>query len=237
MYEELKNIYPEKPLHRAQDLSGQIFGKWKVLYRTNNLGNKTMWLCECSCDKHTIKPIATKSLNSGTSTSCGCDRKRRCNNTKDKKKRIRDDNGNIICRKCAACQRMLPMSKFYKSGYSYDGYSSQCKECSYKTKSNRYNIYRKNAKKKKRSFTITKEQFISITSKPCYYCGGYMKEDLLGEKYNGIDRVDSKKGYDIDNVVSCCEMCNRMKLDYNNNLFLNQIRKIYLYQNTEKESA
>ena len=35
--------------------------------------------------------------------------------------------------------------------------------------------------------------------------------------YSGIDRVDSNIGYEINNVVSCCNICNRaksnMKLD------------------------
>lgn len=31
-----KIIYPEIPVGKAEDLTNQIFGKWKVLYRTNN---------------------------------------------------------------------------------------------------------------------------------------------------------------------------------------------------------
>ncbi len=85
MYESIKEIYPEKTLHRAEDLSNKIFGNWKVLYRTNNVGNSTMWVCECMCDKHTIKPVSTKSLKSGSSTSCGYNRIIKNNNTKDKK--------------------------------------------------------------------------------------------------------------------------------------------------------
>ena len=73
MYDEIKKIYPEKALNRAEDLSNKTFGNWKVLYRTDNVGANTMWVCECSCKKHTIKPVSTKSLKSGGSTSCGCE--------------------------------------------------------------------------------------------------------------------------------------------------------------------
>lgn len=31
--------------------------------------------------------------------------------------------------------------------------------------------------------------------------------------YNGIDRVDSKKGYVAGNVVTCCRNCNQAKSD------------------------
>jgi hypothetical protein len=29
--------------------------------------------------------------------------------------------------------------------------------------------------------------------------------------YNGVDRVNNDFGYSIDNCVSCCKVCNRMK--------------------------
>ena len=63
MYDDIKKNFPEKELHRAEDLSNKIFGKWKVLYRTNNVGKNTMWVCECMCVEHTIKAVSTKSLS------------------------------------------------------------------------------------------------------------------------------------------------------------------------------
>ncbi len=41
-------------------------------------------------------------------------------------------------------------------------------------------------------------------SKPCYYCND------AGDDH-GIDRIDSSRGYERDNVVSCCSACNKMK--------------------------
>ena len=35
-------------------------------------------------------------------------------------------------------------------------------------------------------------------------------------KYNGVDRKFNKKGYEIDNVISCCKICNIAK---NNNTY------------------
>lgn len=226
MYEDIKNIYPEKELHRAEDLSGKIFGKWKALYRTNNVGDNTMWVCECMCDKHTIKPVSTKSLNSGASTSCGCERVDKCNETKDKKIRIRDNNGDITHKKCFRCGRMLPISNFYKNKHSFDGYVGECRQCGFESKEERYNIYKKNAKKRNIEFYLSKKEFYDTTSKPCNYCGGYSKADLNGNLYNGIDRIDSDKDYTIDNIVPCCDVCNKMKLDYSIDFFLNHINKV-----------
>ena len=201
MYEDIKQIYPEKSLHRAEDLTGQTFGKWTVLYRTENQGVKTMWVCQCSCDKHTIKPVSTKNLKSRTSESCGCNRGAKCNDTKDKKIRVRDDSGNITHKKCPKCQRMLPICNFYKNKSSYDGYSGICHQCYNESKEGRYNIYKKNAKKRNINFDISKEKFFDITSQPCVYCGEYSKPDINGNLYTGIDRIDSNKGYEIvDNL-------------------------------------
>lgn len=53
---------------------------------------------------------------------------------------------------------------------------------------------------------------------------------------NGIDRIDSSKGYSDDNCVSCCSMCNLMKNNYSVYDFLNHINKISSYQK-EKEGS
>lgn len=50
------------------DLTGQTFGKWKVLYYVGD----RKWRCQCSCEKQTIKDVNTQSLQKGTSLSCGC---------------------------------------------------------------------------------------------------------------------------------------------------------------------
>lgn len=58
------------------DLTGQTFGRWKVLDRaeppahiTSNV-SKSFWLCECQCGMQTV--VMGKNLRSGRSKSCGC---------------------------------------------------------------------------------------------------------------------------------------------------------------------
>lgn len=93
--------------------------------------------------------------------------------------------------------------------------------------------YKKDAKRKKRGFSLTKEQFIEITSENCFYCGVEPFQvhttqcNTGGHVYNGIDRVDSSKGYAESNCVPCCKQCNWMKLDTSQADFLSQIEKIY----------
>ena len=54
-----------------QDLSGQIFGRWTVLRRSeSDRRGKPFWLCRCSCG--TERDVSGSSLRAKKSTSCGC---------------------------------------------------------------------------------------------------------------------------------------------------------------------
>lgn len=61
-----------------EDLTGKIFGRWKVLYQTedhvnpNNNRHVPMWMCECSCENKTRKTVSGSELKRGRSKSCGC---------------------------------------------------------------------------------------------------------------------------------------------------------------------
>lgn len=62
---------------KTKDLTGQIFGRWKVLYQVEDYispkgQHQPVWMCECQCDKHTRKPVKAYVLTRGESTSCGC---------------------------------------------------------------------------------------------------------------------------------------------------------------------
>ncbi len=79
------------------------------------------------------------------------------------------------------------------------------------------NGYKRDAKRKGREYELTEDQFFEITQRNCFYCGAkpsnitkkkYNTGDYI---YNGIDRIDSNKGYTLDNVVACCKKCNRAK--------------------------
>lgn len=67
--------------------------------------------------------------------------------------------------------------------------------------------------------TLTLEEFSTIISNPCRYCG----ED---EKRIAIDRIDSTKGYTLANSAPCCKICNTMKLDMTVDDFFKHITKI-----------
>lgn len=54
----------------AEDLTGRVFGKLTVLYRTENKGGRTCWMCRCECG--TEKAVVAHDLKAGKVKSCGC---------------------------------------------------------------------------------------------------------------------------------------------------------------------
>lgn len=220
----IEEQYEKLPVGRAQDLTGKTFGKWTVLYRIKSPNSATYWLCECNCPAKTIKPVGAKSLLRGTSTNCGCERFKTIYNIADLKIHKRDENNNILLKKCFRCNEWLPLSAFWKNKRMKDGYSNECKNCYNTSKESRYNIYKKNAKKRNFEFSLTKEQFYNLTSQPCYYCGESESD------YRGVDRINSKEGYTKENCVPSCTTCNRMKSDYDINFWYNHMQKILNYK-------
>lgn len=102
--------------------------------------------------------------------------------------------------------------------------------------------YKANAKRLKRTFELTTEEFRDLTSKGCYYCGkaptsqkrpsAYyaLGVDTGSYIYNGIDRINSNLGYVKDNCVTCCKTCNFMKQETGIEQFLKDVETIYNFR-------
>jgi len=90
-----------------------------------------------------------------------------------------------------------------------------------------YSGYIKDACSRNIPFDLTFEQYIDIVCKPCYYCD--MTE--LEKGFNGIDRKNSDIGYIVENCVSCCKMCNKLKGTLDDNCFIKRIGHILSHNN------
>ncbi len=93
-----------------------------------------------------------------------------------------------------------------------------------KTLKGKYRTLKGSACKRKYSVEIDFDEFCSIVSKCCIYCG----ED---EQRIGIDRIDNKIGYTLENSAPCCNPCNMMKKTMSVETFLSHISKIYKHNN------
>jgi hypothetical protein len=191
-----------------KDLSNKKFGK---LLAIKEIGKHKdggyLWECLCDCGKTVIR----KTRSICRSSSCGC-----------------------ASRENRLHKRIDTQTRALNHLYS-----------SYKIRGTQ--IYN--------GFELTKKDFVILIKNNCFYCGSppkertvcyrnkYIPKHLLpiGEKQrrlakngepitlicNGIDRLNSALGYFLDNVVSCCTICNRMKLDLGVEEFSNQVEKIY----------
>jgi hypothetical protein len=54
------------------DLTGQRFDRWSVISFSHYDNKNYYWLCECSCEKKTTRPVERSRLMNGKSKSCGC---------------------------------------------------------------------------------------------------------------------------------------------------------------------
>lgn len=98
---------------------------------------------------------------------------------------------------------------------------------------------------------LEKEIWIKLVLQPCHYCGkidirnearnvGYKRklpcafsaeeEEKYTVQMNGVDRLDSNKGYTPDNCVPCCMFCNRMKMHYSVDQFYDNVQSVYQHQ-------
>jgi hypothetical protein len=69
-----------------------------------------------------------------------------------------------------------------------------------------YQRAKRAARIRKLEFLISKEEFADLRTYKCFYCEG-----ALPKYGSGLDRVNSKLGYYIQNVVPCCSICNSLK--------------------------
>jgi hypothetical protein len=82
-----------------------------------------------------------------------------------------------------------------------------------------FQSYKRGARNRNLPFTLSIEDFINVVQRDCFYCGS--PPSIIAGRYgnngtfihNGIDRIDNTKGYEKENIVPCCSLCNRMKSD------------------------
>ena len=185
----------------TKDLTGQKFGKLTVIKMSEERGNNNQikWICKCECGN--IHIVTGESLRAGKSKSCGC-------------LKHKDSYNKIQDREFALWKQL---------------YNSTVK--------------RRNKNKGFEENIISLQNFIKLSQEVCFYCGEHPQSSLKDVnkvyrnklvsntqiKFNGIDRIDSQKGYIKGNVVSCCKKCNTAKNTMTTEEFKQWIKKVYMY--------
>jgi len=185
------------------DLTGRRCGRLVAL-EFSHIGEKNKKrYWKCKCDCGNITYVISSNFNKGRIRSCGC---------------IVNENMRLLGRR-TPCNK-LPENEI--------GYSTL------------YSTYIHGARERGYEFQLNKDEFYILVKSNCFYCDQEPEERSyvsngkeIRYNTNGLDRVDNSIGYVINNVVTCCSKCNKMKLNHSINTFLNQITKIYMYQNSK----
>lgn len=137
------------------------------------------------------------------------------------------------------CRCDCGLEKFVNGGQLVYGSSTRCKKCGSRKlpfgESARRTVlqaYKDEALERGLSWLLGDEQFDTITKKDCFYCGSKPSNkrslrDGSSFVFTGIDRVDNCRGYELDNVVPCCRVCNRAKDIRSKQDFLHWIKRVY----------
>jgi hypothetical protein len=92
------------------------------------------------------------------------------------------------------------------------------------------------AKKKGLEWNLSRAEFKRLTSMNCHYCGSvpngrcYKRSSYGPYIYNGLDRIDCDRGYDLNNVVPCCETCNSIKNTMSDTVMYEHITRMIEYR-------
>lgn len=203
-----------------------------------------MWDCLCDCGNTRV--CAGTALRQGDIKSCGCEKTGRPMKDKTGNRygklivlRVAEVKNNKVYWLCLCdCgkEKIIGGSELTKGSTNSCGCGRSDAQRARSKKGETplnalYNDYRSGAKRRGLEFSLTKEQLFTLVTGNCFYDNeppSKIKRTLVDSiMYNGIDRVDNSKGYTIDNVVTCCWECNRIKLDMSKDTFLDKIRKIY----------
>jgi hypothetical protein len=182
---------------------GKKYGKLTILNMFRNSKNRQT-MCECRCECGNIHYTNIHNLRKSRNMSCGCSRRKIY----------------TYIERVAAIHKKLYGSTIVAR-----------------------------SKELKLDYNITLNDYIMLIKQPCYYCGALssnysydkrvMKLDGTFDKnhkviyrYNGIDRLDSNKGYLRNNVVPCCKYCNHSKSNRTSEEFVSWMKNLYYYYTT-----
>lgn len=90
-------------------------------------------------------------------------------------------------------------------------------------------LYKYQAGQRGNEWGISDTKFFELIKQACHYCGAppvftpWIQRIHLPFAANGIDRMDNCRGYVEGNVVPCCKICNRSKLNMKYDDFLKYI--------------
>ncbi len=217
-----------------KDETGNRYGLLTVLKQVDSIKHgdkvKARWLCICDCGNSCL--ANAQLLRNGHKKSCGClkhkDSWNRSTDEIGKKYGIltviaslptKHNKSRWTCRCECGKEKTVTTNKLHSGIFSCGCQRFVSQEVlDSRTISAKYAMYKHAANKRGYSFEINKEEFKNLLQNECVYCG-------LTPAV-GVDRKDNSIGYTFENSVSCCNWCNRMKLDKSCEDFIEHCKRI-----------
>jgi hypothetical protein len=170
----------------------------KIVKRTRGSGNDYYYKCLCDCGFVSVRDKNQLLFSSRNNIDIVC------SNCRDKNRQIKNEKPQ---NKPEIDRKFLKVLADYKHS------------------AKRRNIY----------FDLKLEDFKNNCLNDCHYCGIAPNKNrkkrnnkgFMAINFNGLDRIDNKKGYVSDNIVPCCSDCNLAKRDLSTKAFLEMITLIY----------
>ena len=233
---------------------GQRFGNWTVIgpdNATTRHDPHKHWLCRCACGN--IVSVSGSRLRRGTSVSCGCHlRVEEIGNVYGRLTVIafHSNPRQWLCR-CSCGREIIAYMGGLRSGSTqscgcYRREVPRIRGRQHRTRETLLRVYayrtRKSAETRGYRWALTKDDVKRLAFGLCYYCGtpprmhvpNYPEAEFC---VNGIDRQANGLGYTRKNCVSCCPVCNRMKLTLTAAMFLEHVRKIAAHSGFTQRGA
>lgn len=235
------------------DETGKTYGRLTVLGRAprgNRKYGAAYWDCLCTCGNRTVS--TGWSLRYGCALSCGCFNRdalsarfvdetgKRYGRWLVLEKAGRRKGAVWLCRCDCGTEREVH-GKSLRGGVST---SCGCLGAEklraavtlprgISARNQALRTAKRAARERGYAWRLTDERAFDLFSGSCWYCGSGPSNvsshpDGNGTfPYNGIDRVDNARGYEDDNVVSCCKHCNIAKRDRAVDEFLGWIAQVH----------
>ena len=232
---------------------GKIYGRWTVIGEAKSKGHQRRWKTKCECGNESS--VQYWNLWKGHSTQC-----KKCASINLSNQKSIDETGKIYGQltvvkkagidkfrnvqwhvRCECGNEEIRIGRAFRQRGA-----TKCRHCMISKKpgeshlNNWLRSYQNHAKQRKLEWGLTKEEFTTLTSGYCTYCGTgprdtYRRTSINGTiKLNGVDRIDSTRGYTRENVVPCCTTCNIAKSKMSKKDFLAWIERVYNHTHPEQ---